>query len=70
MILYRENRITKEDVAKVLDTSTDYVDWLLDKIFPRHYRKPDELKQGEINSVVPQVPEGTQPPDGNVELRT
>jgi hypothetical protein len=31
ILLYRTNKITKEDVAKVLEVSPDYVDWLVDK---------------------------------------
>ena len=31
MSLYAKNKLTKEDVANVLECSTDYVDWLLEK---------------------------------------
>ena len=33
--LYREGKITKEDVARVLGTSPDYVDWLEQRIFSK-----------------------------------
>jgi len=32
--LYKENKITKEDVAKVLNCSPDYIDWIISKIKP------------------------------------
>ena len=32
--LYKKNKITKEDVANILETSVDYVDWILSKISP------------------------------------
>jgi hypothetical protein len=32
MELYRSNKISKEDVARVLECSPDYIDWLIDKI--------------------------------------
>jgi len=31
--LYKEGKITKEDIAKVLHVPTDYIDWLEEKIF-------------------------------------
>ena len=31
--MYRKEKITKEDVAKVLEVSKDYIDWLLQKRF-------------------------------------
>jgi len=31
IFLYQHNKITKEDVSKVLEVSPDYVDWLVDK---------------------------------------
>lgn len=31
--IYKEGKITKEDVAKVLGTSNDYVDFILDKYY-------------------------------------
>ncbi len=34
-LLYKQNKITKEDVSKVLGTSTDYIDWLEDKIYSK-----------------------------------
>ncbi len=30
--LYKANTISKEDVARVLECSTDYIDWILDKV--------------------------------------
>lgn len=30
--MYLENRISKEDVALVLQTSTDYIDWILERV--------------------------------------
>ena len=39
MMLLKEGTITKRDVAKVLETSQDYIDWLLDKVFPAKYKK-------------------------------
>ncbi len=30
--LYKEKKITKEDVSKVLKCSVDYIDWLIDKL--------------------------------------
>ncbi len=31
MHLYQTGKLTKEDVAKVLESSTDYIDWIIDK---------------------------------------
>ncbi len=36
--LFREGKITKDDIAKVLGCSSDYIDWLEEKI----YNKPSE----------------------------
>ena len=34
VLLYKENKITKEDVAKILGVSDNYVTWLIEKWFP------------------------------------
>jgi len=47
MILYRDKKITQDDVAKVLETSGDYVEWLLDKVFPRSFRKEEKKEEIE-----------------------
>jgi len=44
MTLLKEAKISKLDVARVLDVSVDYVDWLLDKIFPKSFRKEEKPK--------------------------
>lgn len=31
--LYFDNRLTKEEVAKILETSNDYIDWVIEKIW-------------------------------------
>lgn len=33
-VCYKDNKITKEDMAKVLNVSPDYIDWLEEKIYP------------------------------------
>lgn len=52
--LYLEHKITKEDVAKVLETSVDYVLWLLDrwKSNPDYQKMEIELKSnvGDLES--------------------
>jgi len=35
MDLYFAKKITKEEVSKVLGTSSDYIDWLIDKFFKK-----------------------------------
>lgn len=35
--MYKEGKITKEDVAKVLEVSTDYIDWVISKINLENY---------------------------------
>ena len=37
MELFRLNKITNEDVALVLGTSTDYVDWLIKKVYFKEF---------------------------------
>jgi len=32
MELYKQNKITKEDVAKILEESLDYIDWVIDRV--------------------------------------
>jgi hypothetical protein len=41
MMMYKEDRIKKSDVAKILETSEDYVDCLLERVFPKAYRKQE-----------------------------
>jgi hypothetical protein len=58
MLLYRDNKINQDDVAKVLETSTDYVTWLLDKIFPKQYKKiPNESVDTSSGEVVQKIEE-------------
>jgi len=47
MKMWSDGKISKDDVAKVLETSVDYVQWLLEKVFPKSFRKI-EVKE-EIN---------------------
>ena len=44
MTMYKNGKISIEDVAKVLQTSQDYVTWLLEKVFPKSF-KPEERKE-------------------------
>ena len=46
--LYREKRITKQDVAKILEVSDDYIDWLIGKWYSRE-TSPDPNKQENNN---------------------
>jgi ribosomal protein L37AE/L43A len=52
MEMYKNGKITKHDVAKVLQTSLDYIDWLIKKIYYREFnisQKPsvDDLESGQ-----------------------
>lgn len=49
--LYQRNIITKEDVAKVLETSPDYVDWLV----TRWGKNQQEVVNGKEEKVVEEV---------------
>lgn len=40
--LFKQGKITKEDIAKVLGTSADYVSWLEEKIFSKDSDTPSE----------------------------
>ena len=53
MSLLKDEKISKLDVAKVLDVSTDYVDWLLDKIFPKSFRKEEKALTTEVTELLP-----------------
>ncbi len=57
--LYQNRIITKEDVAKILEASDDYVDWLIDKW--QLEEKPANLKEegndSEESSAKPKSPE-------------
>jgi hypothetical protein len=54
MMIYKEGRITKQDVASILGVSLDYVDWMISKIYFREFNIPkpkeviDELESGTI----------------------
>jgi hypothetical protein len=53
MHMFKEGKITKHDVAKVLMTSLDYVDWLIKKVYYREFNRPaPEVKVEEIESGV------------------
>ncbi len=69
--LYLENKLTKEDVAKILETSTDYIEDLIEKMWvnsPAYreiiekYRTMDKAKPTvlEADVVIPETPT----PDG------
>jgi len=57
MSLYKDGKLSKRDVSKVLETSEDYVEWLLDKVFPKSFKKkePNEPKREQTGSVLPHV---------------
>jgi DNA-directed RNA polymerase subunit RPC12/RpoP len=52
MELYKEGKITKHDVARVLGTSLDYIDWLVKKVYYREFNtpSPEELRDPELES--------------------
>ena len=50
MYLYKIGRLEKEDIAKVLETSVDYIEWLLEKVFSKNFRRPKELIEEEIQA--------------------
>lgn len=56
MEMYKEGKISKHDVAKVLGTSLDYIDWLIKKVYYREFNKlpPKEvsLEENEVESGV------------------
>jgi len=47
--LYHDQKITKKDLAGVIETSEDYISWVIDKIEKREeYEKPQGPKQPEL----------------------
>jgi len=47
--LYLEKTLTKEDVSKIFECSTDYIDWLVEKIWKTNlkYQEIEKLESGE-----------------------
>ena len=63
MVMYKEGRITKQDVASVLGTSVDYIDWMIDKIYFKEFNRIkveslDELESGVMEDVVNETKQG------------
>ncbi len=57
--MYLEDKITREDVAKVLEVSPDYVSWLLDKwglMREQDKRKPKAIEQSKDDVLIEVAP--------------
>lgn len=52
MELLKEGKITKRDVASVLGTSVDYIDWLIEKIYYKEFNQPQPQSEIEVESGV------------------
>jgi len=54
MRLYLTDKLTKEDIAKILDSSPDYIDWLVETLwmtdpeYRKEFRKYDNKKLKEL----------------------
>ena len=40
--MFKEGKITKKDVALVLECSDDYIDWLMDKVEKSYNRSSEK----------------------------
>jgi len=55
MYLYKKDKITKDDIAKILNCSDDFIDWVIQKV-----EKPNGQKLTEQNKI-PEEPEAEKP---------
>lgn len=47
MAMYKDNKISKHDVARVLGTSLDYISWLVKKIYFKEFNIPTKVEEIE-----------------------
>jgi uncharacterized protein YbjQ (UPF0145 family) len=61
MHLFKIGKISKHDVAKVLHTSLDYIDWLIKKVYYREFNiLPPDVKEIESGVVIDEVQPGNK----------